>query len=109
MPKAESLSVPVEAPTKIQGENPKPGKRTTEFWGVSGASAVLLIIAVLNRVFGWEVEYTEQQAAELIAALWAVYAVGRSVVKAFAEGAKGKAAASVAASTRSPDGERSQP
>jgi hypothetical protein len=80
----------------VVAESSKPGVRSSEFWAVSCASVLVMLLSVLNRVFGWDINFSEAEAATLIAGLVAVYASGRSFVKAIAEGTTGKVAAAAA-------------
>ena len=86
----------VDGARVVEVEQVKPGIRSTEFWAVSLAFGLVMLISVLNRMFGWDIEFSEADAGTLVAALVAVYVGGRSLVKAIVEGTKGKVAAEAA-------------
>ena len=73
-----------------ESRDPKPGKRTTEFWTTSIVSAVLLIAATANQAFGFGIDLDPETVATLVAGIVGVYVTGRTVVKSVAEGARAK-------------------
>ena len=62
----------------VDGES-KPGWKTTEFWG----KVVVQIIILVNSMQGADVD--PQMAVAAIAGVEAVYALSRSLVKAFSK------------------------
>jgi hypothetical protein len=56
---------------------PKPGVKTTEFWG----KTLLQLVIILNMLFGLGIEMSAEQAMVIVGGLEGIYALVRGLVK----------------------------
>ncbi len=62
----------------IETSKPKPGIKTTEFWG----KTLLQLTIILNQIFKLGIELDNQTAMTIVGGLEAIYHVVRGVTKA---------------------------